>query len=263
MPSLLRRCLAALRVPTNEVGFAVRSRLRWSRGEPSTAVTANERILAANAALGRHLEALAGDLAMPCGDDGVVRAIDVGCGDFHYAAALARWLASHGAAARDVALRGIEVDGFGIYRDGHSRADHARAHAAHAATRSAGGGTVRFEVADFTRIRLPEQDVVSLFYPFLSAYPTLRWGLPLSRLRPRRLVARAVATVRPGGWLVVANQTAMEFTRLGELLAEQPVDLLRQVSFATDLGSFAAQTAGRVGSLWRRRKCAASPGGPW
>ncbi len=251
MASLLRRCLTLLRAPGNEVGFAVRSRLRWSRGAPGAprAATA-DRIRAANVALRDRLAALASGDVPPCGSDGVLRAIDVGCGDFHYAPALAEWLARHAGGPRDVVLRGIEVDGFGVYRDGHSRADHARAHAAAAGS---SGAVVRFEVADFTRVRWPEQDVVTMFYPFLSVYPTLRWGLPLSRLRPRRLVAAAVAAVRPGGWLVVANQTGDEFGRLVRLLADQPVDLVRRTSFATERVPFAVCTADRVGSLWRRR----------
>ncbi len=103
-----------------------------------------------------------------------------------------------------------------------------------------------------TGLRLPEQDVVTAFFPFLSSYPCLRWGAPLSRARPRRFVQRAVATVRTGGWLLVVNQTAEEFAKLQHLLAGEPVRLLARRSWLCDLVPWHAATQGQVGSLWLR-----------
>lgn len=288
MSSLLQAAWSLLRAPANELGFLVRSSLRWSRGEPTlpneskqalfdflppAERSAAERRLGGwrrwpeVAALAAHgsrttlldavhrlegLERLVGALRLPRRADGVVRAIDVGCGDFRYAAALAGWLGHHGTdPRRPVVLRGIEVDGFGVYRDGHARADHARAHARLAAV---GGAEVRFDVADFARKRWPEQDVVSLFFPFLGVRPCLAWGLPLSRLRPTRLLRRAVASVRPGGWLLVVDQTQAELRRVRQLLADQPVTCLAEASFATTLVPWAERTADQVASLWQRHE---------
>ena len=92
-----------------------------------------------------------------------------------------------------------------------------------------------------------------MFFPFLSAHACLQWGVPLSRLRPRRLVARAVASVRPGGWLLVVDQTPAEHQRLGELLAGHPVQLLATASFASALVPWAERTEGQVATLWRRQ----------
>lgn len=296
MSSVLRRCLAMLRAPANEVSFAVRAGIGWSRGAPKPAFEDKREMFASRpAAERRALEARAAELTtrfvladlhaastrttfannlawlenlgrltaglpVPASPDGVVRAVDVGSGDFHYATALHRWLCLHEAGApRDVVLRGIEVDGHGIYRDGHSRADHARAHAALA---ERWRGNVRYEVACAARARLPEQDVVSLLFPFLTAYPVLQWGLPLSRWRPRQLLQRAVRAVRPGGWLLVVNQTAAEWERLQRLLAAEPVDLVRHESFATDLVAHAERTADRTGSLWQRRIAVPDGSGP-
>ena len=290
MPSLLQAALSVLRAPANELAFALRSRLRWSRGRvtlanedkgelfaflpPAERAAAERRAqqwrrwpelqrLAGHSSRTTWLDALArldglerlvGDHELPVGDDGMVRALDVGCGDFRYATALAAWLARHGQrpgqAPRQVVLRGIELDGHGVYRDGHARADHAAAHAGLAAD---GGGDVQFQVADFTRRRWPEQDVVTMFFPFLSAHACLQWGVPLSRLRPRRLLARAVAAVRPGGWLLVVDQTPAEHRRLVELLAGKPVQPLATASFASALVPWAERTAGQVASLWLRQ----------
>lgn len=289
MASLLQTALSVLRAPANELAFALRSRLRWSRGrvtianEPKDGVfdflPAAERAAAERRAqhwrrwpelqrlagcssrttwldaLARleGLERLVGELAPPVGDDGALRALDVGCGDFRYATALAAFFARHGRrsgeAPRRVVLRGIELDGHGIYRDGHARADHAAAHAELAT----GGGDVQFQIADFTRRRWPEQDVVTMFFPFLSAHACLQWGVPLSRLRPRRLLASAVAAVRPGGWLLVVDQTPDEHRRLVGLLAGHPMQLLATDSFASALVPWAERTEGQVATLWRRQ----------
>ncbi len=284
MSSLWRRCSAWLRAPANEVAFLLRSQIAWSRGParlpqadkagmfvdlpPGRRAAAAARaarlrrdydlgalaqhsstvVWAKNLALLENLERLAAGIELP---PGPVRAFDVGSGDFHYATALHRFLARHGAAApRPVVLHGCEIDGHGVYRDGHARADHARAHAALAAA----DGSVQFTVADAAALlpSLPPQDVVTLFFPFLSAYPLLQWGLPLSRWRPRRLLRQVVASLRPGGWLLVGNQTGVEFARLRALLAGLPVACARDVSFASDLVPDAERTAGQVGSLWRR-----------
>lgn len=290
MPSLLQAALGVLRAPANEIAFALRSRLRWSRGPVALAnedkadvfafLPPAERASALAAAQQRRrwpelarladrsscttwldslarldgLDRLVGDRLVPAGDDGVVRALDVGCGDFRYATAMAAWLARQGlrsgAAPRRAVLRGIELDGHGVYRDGHARADHARAHAELA---SSNGAEVRFEVADFARRVWPEQDVVTLFFPFLTAHACLQWGAPLSRLRPRRLLARAVASVRPGGWLLVVDQTAAEHARLTALLAGHPVEPVATASFASVRVPWAERTADQVASLWRRQ----------
>lgn len=295
MPSVLQNGLALLRAPAIEIGFALRSMLRWSRGAPALPQTsgtetfawaesgrragflarasdllarydlghldetADPAVRSGNLARLEQLEVLARGLSVPCGPDSVVRAADFGCGDFHYAAALAQWLArfglekgeQSGVCPRRVVLRGLELDGHGIYRDGHSRADHARARAAAA---SNGSALVRFEVADAAFVKLPEQDVVSLFFPFLTAYASLSWGAPLSRLRPRRLLERAVFSLRPGGWLVVANQTPREHVLLTRYLAEMPVVRIARVPFATDLVPDAERTESQVGSLWLRQE---------
>ena len=283
VPSLLQHSLALLRAPANQLAFAVRSRLRWSKGkvqlphedkvvpfpwlegdaarEPVQCLRrlvaefdlaalqqhSTRLVLAENVDLLLRLRDLVGDQPSPVAGGATLAAVDVGCGLFQYATALQRGLARLGGGKpRRVVLRGVEIDGFGIYRDGHSRADHARAHAALA------GDGVGFEVADFARLELPPQDVVTMFYPFLSAYPLLRWGSPLTHLGPRRLLQRAVAALRPGGWLLVASQTDAEFARLHELLATSPVRLVRKVPFAGRFVPYVDRTTDRVGSLWVR-----------
>lgn len=283
MAGIVKQTLALLRAPSNAVAFTVRSRVRWSRGQaelvneskdrlfehlptPRWAEAAEEEkrlcetyglealrqrstclVYAENLALLQAMETLCGDEQLPCDPDGALRAIDVGCGVFQYATALQRFLHRGGLGAeRHAILRGIEIDGHGVYRDGHSRADHARAHTALA------GSDVHFQVGDFAALPIPEQDVVTMWFPFVERYALLQWGLPLSLFDPSRLVERAVATVRPGGLLLVANQTEREAETTKAMLRGLPVEHVRSASLATDLVPYGERTAGRIGSLWRR-----------
>ncbi len=65
--------------------------------------------------------------------------------------------------------------------------------------------------------------------------------------------------LRPGGVLVVVNQTEAEFVRVRHVLAELPVALIRRAGFATPLVPYFERTAGRIGSLWRRNALPAAP----
>jgi hypothetical protein len=279
----LRRALTLLRAPTNQVAFAARSTIRWSRGAPQAAnepkddlfdwlrhprqrvlARARERSLrerydlaalrdastrlcyCENIALLDALERLCGE-ATPRAQGPALRAVDVGSGDFRYATALQRFLALGGGnEPQRVALLGLEVDGHGIYRDGHSRADHGRAHAALA------GPGVGYEVSDFLQRTLGPQDVVSMLFPFLTRHALLAWGLPLRFHRPQELVARAASLLRPGGLVLSLHQTTCERDAMLELAAGQPLQQVRDVPLPSDLVPYRERTAERWGLLFER-----------
>ncbi len=286
MATALRRALTLLRVPTNEVAFAARTTLRWSRGSkrlpdepkedlfawlqprPRALARARERALRAtydlarlracstrlawceNLALLDAAERLFGD-HRPAAGGPRLRAVDVGAGDFRYATALHRFLSVRTAAADDwtsppIELCGIEIDGHGVYRDGHARADHGRAHAALA------GPDVTYRVADFLRCELPAQDVVTMVFPFLTRYALLQWGLPLRLHRPAGLVARAASLLRSGGLLASMHQTDGERDQMAELGAAAGLRLLRSAPLHTDLVPYHERTRDRWGLLFER-----------
>ncbi|MEY4830786.1 MAG: hypothetical protein RLZZ562_2582 [Planctomycetota bacterium] len=283
MAGIVKNTLALLRAPGNAVAFTVRSRVRWSRGKAELQNESKERLFdhlptprwaeagaeeqrmcadygldalrarstclvyAENLAVLEAMERACDGMELPVGPDGALRAADVGCGVFQYATALQRFLAQGGTGApRRAILRGIEIDGHGVYADGHSRADYARAHVVLA------GDDAHFQVGDFTALPIPEQDMVTMWFPFVERYALLQWGLPLSLFDPTRLVERAVATVRPGGLLFVANQTEHEAETIQAMLRSMPTEHVRTVSIATDLVPYAEKTAGRIASVWRR-----------
>ncbi|MBK8098161.1 MAG: class I SAM-dependent methyltransferase [Planctomycetes bacterium] len=277
MASAIVRALALLRAPGNSLRFALRQRRagggvaqvvnegkdqlfgHLAAGERQAAArrerelcdryelarlrgTSSQLHYAENVALLDLLERSAVPLAGKVGR--VFHAVDVGSGPFQYATALQRFLARAGGGW--VALTGVEIDGHGRYPDGSTRAAHGRAHA------SLAGAGVEYQVDDFTRMSLPTQDFVSMLFPFLTAYPLLRWGLPLRVLQPRRLLERAAERLRPGGVLLVVNQTGAEFTRLQMLLNGLPLRLECSSSWRTTLVPYAERTEDRVGSWWRR-----------
>jgi hypothetical protein len=145
----------------------------------------------------------------------VVRAVDVGSRNWTYVHALLGWLAGpdgRDGGRPDVELTGIEIDGYWLNRDGRTRCDHARAHADLAVGDR--DHVARYEVADFTTWRptLPDRslDVVTMFFPFVTAHALVAWGLPPWLLAPQRLFARAFALLGEGGRLVTWHQTAAE-----------------------------------------------------
>lgn len=278
MPSALDLTLAWTRAPWNALAFAGRRHLRWRRGAPALenedkvrlfddldteqGRTCTNREAGLRAAYG--LDRLRGhstrrdyrenlyllDLLDRLSDArhlarGDLCAIDVGAKSWTYVTALERFFAARCSGA--VELHGIEIDGHGIYPDLHSRADHARAHAA-----ATGNPRVHYQVADFADCGLRNVDVVSMFFPFVTRYALLRWGLPVHLFRPEALFAKAVEVLRPGGVMVVLNQTADEKARTLQLAGRAGAELVREMFAASCLPLHRTATQDRWATLWRK-----------
>jgi len=189
----------------------------------------------------------------PCGK-GPLKALDVGAQDWHYVFALERWLAQgtavRGAGAdRHVILRGVELDGYGIYPDLRSRCDYARAYGT-----QTGNPSVAYEVADFLKVAGADLDVITWFYPFVARHHLLLWGLPLRHFAPARLIEKAARMLRPGGWLVAFTHTLPEqeaFLALGR--ADGRLELVRAGEARSRLVDFHAEVEDRRYSFWRRK----------
>ncbi len=279
MATGLDKALTMLRAPANSALFALRRTLRWRRGAPvmvgqdqgglfdylgaADAAAAAERhqalddcydLGALRAASGRadyrdnlsllaSLEDLfaAGEIELPR----QLRAVDVGAKNWSYVYGLERFLRYwRQPAGRQVELAGVEIDGYGIYRDFRSRCDHALAYVA-----QTGNPRVEYRVQDFLEFAASDLDVVTIFYPFLTRYALLQWGLPLACYQPRRLLEHAVAMLAPRGVLVVFNQTAAERDLLHGLLAELGVIVVACEPLATKLVDYHPRTEDRWGTL--------------
>jgi SAM-dependent methyltransferase len=277
------RALAFTRIPGNALSYSIRKTLRWSRGRPElwqedkTALfgylgpgaadaEARERGYLARYDLGplkalstanlyrkslyliECLEKACEGLPplVPVDAGAPLRAADAGSQDWHYVFGLERWL--RGPAKRAVDLTGIELDGHGVYPDFRSRKDYAEAYAA-----QTGNPAVRYVVADFLDWKAEGLDLVTLFYPFVTRYALLLWGLPIWHFAPERMVSHAAALLRPGGRLIVFNHTAEEhglFMGLGK--ASGRLELLKEGPVRSDLVDFHQDTQDRRYSIWRR-----------
>jgi hypothetical protein len=182
----------------------------------------------------------------------------VGSQDWHYVFGLERWLRhgcdtgnpddGGGAEARRVSLRGVEVDGHGIYPDFRSRKDYAGAYAA-----QTGNPEVTYEVCDILDAAGGGLDLVTVFYPFVTRHHLLLWGLPLRYFRPAKQIAKFAALLRPGGWLLVFTHTLKEheaFLALGK--DSGGFELVKQGRALSTLVDFHEDVEDRRYSVWRR-----------
>lgn len=217
------------------------------------------------------LEKAAEGLPIPSVKDGSVKdgsvgegntkitSMDIGSQDWHYVFGLERWLRFAGeaglsggedfSAGRMVSLRGLEVDGYGIYPDFRSRKDYAEAYCA-----QTGNIGVTYEIEDALECSDGGIDLITIFYPFVARHHLLLWGLPLRFFRPAQMLAKAASLLRPGGWLLVFTHTLKEhelFLGLGK--AEGALILAKEGRAASNLVDFHEDVADRRYSVWKRR----------
>ena len=278
----VNKVLAMLRAPANSVAFAVRRQMRWRRGQPVLVSEDKDDLFSylddESAQLRcerRQAELVARyDLAdlRACSSrvdyrdnlyvlDAMemlfesepdlprtsLRAVDVGSKNWNYVFALERFWRHWGSVqGRAVQLTGIEIDGYGIYRDLYSRCDHAEAYA-----QQTGNPGVDYRVEDFMLFDGGGVDVLTIFYPFLSRYALLQWGLPLSMFRPGPMMEKALRIVRPGGHIVVFNQTSEERDILRSLLAATRARVVACRRVSSPLVDYHERTEDRWATLVR------------
>ena len=99
------------------------------------------------------------------------KVIDIGCRNGSYLPALRRLFPN-------AELLGVELDSLRRYWNLYRRADYARAYAQACGARVLFGD---FKELSTESLRLPAQGAVliTLFYPFVSERPCLKWGLPV------------------------------------------------------------------------------------
>ncbi len=243
----------------NSVDFALRNALTWSppaheRAETKDApdaaekrwiktyhlAEARERMTQArwhrNLAVLERLERAGGgpELAALLPDRPVLRVLDVGSKNFDYVDALHGFF-SHCGGDRKVQLVGVEIDAYRRYTDLRTR----QAWADHYCAQVPGADFVAGDVADVSVAALAQPfDVITWFFPFVTEFPLLRWGLPLKFFSPQELLAAVWSRLAPGGVLIVANQNEREADLQRDLLVKlglqpgpvQPLTVLRKQS---------------------------------
>ena len=120
---------------------------------------------------------------------------DVGCASFWYAEALQAFFLPR-------ALLGVEVEGYRLFRNGHSRSDYARGYLQAIPE-------AEFRVANYADWARPA-DLITAWFPFLTPNAVLAWRLPLSLLAPERLFRRIRHNLSPGGIFLMVNHGPRE-----------------------------------------------------
>jgi SAM-dependent methyltransferase len=217
MYSLLQR----LRSWRHGFWYGVSERVRWSRGTfhetpvrelPALALEQAERIAALrdryqvqfeqrmNAATSANnyeyldiLDRAWTQSGLPPRLGGVV--CDIGCASFWYAATLQAFF-------RPERLMGVDIEGHRLFKDGRTRIDYAAGYLQQFPNSE-------FIVADYAHYQVPA-DVITAWFPFVTASAILAWRLPLSMLAPQRLFARIKHNLNPGGLFVMINHGLTE-----------------------------------------------------
>jgi hypothetical protein len=255
--SLLER----LRSLRHRFWYGISERVRWSRGVfhetpardlPGVAFEQTQRIAALQNRYQVHFEEKLSaatsinnyeyldildrtwaDSGLPRPAGGVV--CDVGSASFWYAAALHAFF-------RPRELVGVEVEGHRLFKDGRSRIDYAAGYVAQIPG-------ARFLQADYADCELPA-DVITAWFPFVTATALLAWRLPLSMLTPERLFTRIYLNLRSRGLLVLVNHGAAEAAIARELC--NAAGLTPLSSFA-ESGAFSSHRASPAWvSCWTR-----------
>jgi SAM-dependent methyltransferase len=120
---------------------------------------------------------------------------DAGSASFWYASALHAFF-------RPEQLIGVEIEGHRLFRNGHSRIDYAQGYVSRLPR-------TRFEIADYSKVVL-QADVITAWFPFLTATSILAWRLPLSLLAPDRFFAQVRRNLKPGGLFFMVNHGPSE-----------------------------------------------------
>jgi hypothetical protein len=193
----------------------------------------------------------------PRPDSRPFRALDVGAQDWHYVFALQRWLRYGDGLTRQVELLGLEVDAFERYGLRHTRRDYALAYAQQTVEAGIIGllhpasPIPEYRAGDVLDHQAEPYDLVTWFFPLLTRYETLLWGLPSRFFKPERMVAHLCGLTRPGGHIVVLTHTRREHDLVTRYLGKaQRLTLSREAPAYNDWLDVHAQVRDRWLSVW-------------
>jgi hypothetical protein len=144
--------------------------------------------------------------------------LEPGCQDFARLPALRAFFRMQGVRPR---ITGIEVDPFPVLHDFHSRWDKAKYYL------SLETSADRYLEGDFFEWR-ESADLICCFYPFMSAYPALAWGLPARFGNAKPWTVAFERNLRPGGLLLVVHQGEWEESDFDEARAGTGLRLLHR-----------------------------------
>ncbi len=140
-----------------------------------------------------------------------IKILDIGSKNWFYVRELYNFF-KYNNFEKEIWLDGIEIDAYRVYTDFHARYDYAMHY-------SAGLKNCRYIAGDFLG-HYDKYDYITWFYPFVTEFPLLEWGLPLSTFKPLEMLGHAFASLNPGGIIIIKNLNEKEYAIQGNLFKE-------------------------------------------
>lgn len=140
-----------------------------------------------------------------------IKILDIGAKNWYYVRDLYNFF-KYNNFEKDIHLDGIEIDAYRLYADFHTRCDYARYY-------SKGLKNCRYIAGDFLK-HYDKYDYITWFYPFVTEFPLLEWGLPLSTFKPQTMLEHALASLKPGGIILIKNLNEKEYAIQEKLFQE-------------------------------------------
>jgi SAM-dependent methyltransferase len=135
--------------------------------------------------------------------------MDVGTKNFDAAPAIYQFFRHQlSASNRKVEITGIEIDAYRVYRSFFSRYDVGKFYE-NLITVEGEHEIHRYLPGDFLNHH-ESYNVITCFFPFMSPFALLAWGLPRAMLAPKRFLQHIIDQLRPGGLAIILNQTEAE-----------------------------------------------------
>lgn len=158
-----------------------------------------------------------------------VKVLDIGSKNWFYACG--EWsFFKYNNNEREVFLDGIEIDAFRLYSDLHTRYDYAQFYIKNLEN-------TRYLAKDFLEHN-EKYDYIMCFFPFVTEYPLLEWGLPLNTFKPVEMLWHAYESLNPNGKLLIVNQDEHEYDIQENLIKELRLNYERKGAFVSDFLDF-------------------------
>lgn len=148
---------------------------------------------------------------LPENNKNIIKVLDIGSKNWFYASG--EWsFYKYGGGEREIFLDGIEIDAFRVYSDFHTRYDYAQFYIKNLPN-------TRYITKDFMEHN-DKYDFIVWFFPFVTEFPLLEWGLPLSRFKPAEMLRHAYECLNENGKILIVNQDETEYEIQEELIRD-------------------------------------------
>jgi len=131
-----------------------------------------------------------------------IKVLDVGSKNWFYASGEWHYF-KYAGNNKEIFLDGIEIDAFRVYSDFHTRYDYAQSYIKNLEN-------TRYIAKDFLK-HDEKYDYIIWFFPFVTEFPLMEWGLPLSKFKPDEMLKHAYNSLNPNGKILIVNQDENEY----------------------------------------------------